>query len=379
MHIVADENIPFLEAFFAGLPGITRLERLPGRQLQRSQLTGCDALLVRSVTPVNQALLAETPIRFVGTATIGTDHVDHDWLHQQGIAFASAPGCNAEGVVDYVLSTLVRHCQQQQVSLWQRSVGIVGAGNVGGRLWRRLQALGVRVHACDPPRQMAGERGLESLEAILQQDLICLHTPLTTSGPHATLHLLDGPRLAALKGHQLLLNAGRGPVVDNGALVSRLQQPDAPRVCLDVWEGEPQVMLGLLPLVWQGSPHIAGYSLEGKARGTAMLYQAFCRHLGLTPQVKLAEVLPPPLQMSVTGGGEAPLTQAILAAYDPRGDQERFMASQQGSQELRAQGFDQLRKTYPVRREYASHRVAGIKDLATARLFTAAGFTVAED
>lgn len=334
---------------------------------------------MRSVTPVNPSLLAGTPVQFVGTATIGTDHIDQDWLRQQGIAFAAAPGCNADGVVDYVLSTLVRHCQQQQRSLWSQSVGIVGAGNVGGRLWRRLQAMGVPVHACDPPRQKAGDTGLESLETVLQQDLICLHTPLTTTGPHATLHLLNAKRLSALGDHQLLLNAGRGAVVDNVALSARLREPHPPRVCLDVWEGEPAVSEELLPRVWQGSPHIAGYSLEGKARGTAMLYQALCAQLGLAPSVTLSQVLPPPLPLAVTGHGEAALSKAMLTAYPPQADHERFMAAQQGSAEARSEAFDQLRKTYPVRREYASHIATGIQDPATARLFTAAGFSVAAD
>lgn len=377
MRIVADENIPALEAFFGQLPGVRAIERRPGRTLTKADLQGADALLVRSVTPVNAALLADTPVRFVGTATIGTDHIDHQWLEQQGIAFAAAPGCNANGVVDYVLSTLARHCLAENQSLWDLSVGIIGAGNVGGRLWRRLQAMKVPVHACDPPLADAGYPGLTSLQEVLAQDIVCLHTPLTDSGPYPTRHLLDSRALNEFGGHQLLLNAGRGPVVDNQALLQRLVQPDPPRVVLDVWENEPHVMPELLPLVWQGSPHIAGYSLEGKVRGTGMLYQAFCQHYGFSEAVTLEEVLPAPVSLPVTGSGETALYRAMLDAYDPERDHQTFMDSQQGESQARAGAFDWLRKHYPQRREFASHSVRGVTDPAMARTLKGAGFSVA--
>ena len=379
MRIVADENIPALEAFFAGMPSVTAIERHPGRTLAPGHLKGAQVLLVRSVTPVNADLLAEADVRFVGTATIGTDHIDEQWLSQQGIAFAAAPGCNAEGVVDYVLSTVARHCLDRRQSLWDLSVGIVGAGNVGGRLWQRLQAMGVPVCACDPPLTEAGHSGLVSLERALEQDIVCLHTPLTDIGAHPTRHLLDRHRLASLGGHQLLINAGRGAVVDNQALLQRLSRPDPPRVALDVWEGEPSVLTPLLPLVWQGSPHIAGYSLEGKLRGTAMLYQAFCRHFGLSECVTLEQVLPAPVTMAVAGSGEWALYRAMLAAYDPLSDHGAFVDAQQGDPRARASAFDRLRRDYPQSREFASHRRTGVGGSAGADRFRAAGFTLSED
>ncbi|MCH8497559.1 MAG: 4-phosphoerythronate dehydrogenase [Marinobacter sp.] len=371
MHIVADENIPLLDAFFGDLG---RLTRLPGRALTPAQLRDADLLLVRSVTPVTADLLATAPVRFVGTATIGTDHVDTAWLQQQGITFASAPGCNAVSVVEYVLAVLSLYGGQRGLADWRGlSVGIVGAGNVGGRLAQRLRAIGVTAKCCDPPRAtQTGEAGFVSLEEALACDVISLHTPLTVTGPHATHHMLGEAELAALGNHQLLINSGRGAVVDNRALSARLRQPDAPWVALDVWEQEPAIDSELLGQVWLGTPHIAGYSLEGKSRGTAMLYEAVCRWLGRTPDRELADLLPSPWFAQLQLAPEAPLQpcidRAIRLCYDPRDDHQRLLATLGLRPAERAAAFDALRRNYPVRREFASLTLAVAADPAWAAL-----------
>ena len=377
MRIVADENIPAVEYFFADLGEVVPL---PGRSIANEELSRADVLLVRSVTPVNQSLLAGTPVRFVGSATIGVDHLDTRWLDAQGIHWAAAPGCNADAVGDYVIAVMARAALEQGCALTDYSVGIVGAGNVGGRLWRRLQALGLSVKVSDPPRESGGETGFTELEKALSQDVVCLHTPLTRTGKHPTHHLIDSAVLKSLRADQLLISAGRGGVVDNEALLARLGAGDGgPAVALDVWENEPAVLLELARRVWLGTPHIAGYSLEGKLRGTAMIHEALCHCLGLGPRKSLDPVLPEP--PPVDPGPPEPenrLESWILAAYDPSEDAARFHASLTGDGCERAQTFDQLRRDYPVRYEFSRRRLASSVDSRVAAQLRAAGFTLAQ-
>ncbi|SFR48605.1 4-phosphoerythronate dehydrogenase [Marinobacter daqiaonensis] len=382
MHIVADENIPLLGAFVEGLGTV---ERANGRRLTRSQLMNADALLVRSVTSVNESLLAGTPVRFVGTATIGTDHVDIPWLERQGIAFASAPGCNASSVVQYVLGVIslyLRRCQREGFE--GLTVGVVGAGNVGGALVGRLQALGARVRVSDPPRQSAGA-GLPfaSLEQVLACDVVSLHTPLTTTGECPTHHLLNSDRLASLGPNQLLINSGRGAVIDNRALLARLGGTQSPTVALDVWEHEPEPLTELLDHCWLATPHIAGYSLEGKCRGTEMVARALHLWLGRQLPLTTEELLPEP---PVTAMAFAPdiepveaVHRALMACYDPRDDDARLRrAVDQASAGGLAlgQAFDGLRRNYPVRREPGSLKIQSTPGSDGGRLLAAAGFQI---
>lgn len=358
MHIVADENIPLLEEFFGDIGSITRV---PGRTLSRADLEAADILLVRSITRVDRSLLEGTPVKFVGTATIGTDHVDTHWLAGQGIAFAAAPGCNADAVVEYVISCLVLLGERSGASLTRPTVGIVGCGNVGGRLRSRLERLGFQVSACDPPLEAEGQSGFVSLDEALSCDVISLHTPLTRDGPYPSYHLLDRERLARLKGHQLLINSGRGAVVDNQALLARLDAEDPPLAILDVWEDEPLFSAALLEKVWLGTPHIAGYSLEGKINGTGMVYQALCRHLGLPTRKQAGQFMPGPPLSKLTFTDEAEREQAVglsvKAIYDPRIDDFKLRQTLSLADGERAEAFDRLRKTYRVRREFSSVKI----------------------
>ena len=292
MRIVADENIPLLDEFFAGFGEI---RRLPGRGIDAAAVADADLLLVRSVTQVDRTLLDGSAVKFVGTCTIGTDHLDLDYFQQAGITWASAPGCNARGVVDYVLGSLLVLAEQQGVDLATRTYGVVGAGQVGSRLLKVLRDLGWRVLVCDPPRQAAEGGDFVSLQQILDEcDVISLHTPLERLGVHATHHLFDSARLAALKPGSWLINASRGAVVDNRALRDLLSQRSDLHAVLDVWEDEPQVDVALAALCCIATPHIAGYSLDGKLRGTAQIYQAFCAWMQLPASIELAQLLPAP-------------------------------------------------------------------------------------
>ncbi len=271
MHIVADENIPGLEQ---RLPTGATLARVPGRELDAASLAVADALLVRSVTQVNEALLANTPVRFVGSATSGIDHIDRDYLASAGIAFAYAPGANANAVVEYVLTAIAAVDDYLARLLDGGRVGIVGYGHIGHALARRLRLLGVACAVYDPWLPEEGRRDAASLDDVLSCDVVTCHAELTTREPFPSLHLFDADVLSALGRQQLLVNASRGPVIDNKALLARLGAANAPAVVLDVWEGEPAIDAALLEVVVFGTPHIAGYSLEGKLRGSAMLLEA---------------------------------------------------------------------------------------------------------
>ncbi|WP_312396103.1 4-phosphoerythronate dehydrogenase PdxB [Stutzerimonas kunmingensis] len=353
MHILADENIPLVDEFFAGFG---KIRRIPGRSISRAALENVDVLLVRSVTRVDRELLEGSAVRFVGTCTIGTDHLDLDYFEQTGIEWASAPGCNARGVVDYVLGSLLALSEVRGEALARRRFGVVGAGEVGGRLLEVLRGLGWDVRVCDPPRQVREAGDFVSLDEILAEcDVISLHTPLTLGGDWPTFHLFDQARLSRLRPGTWLINASRGAVVDNAALRDLLlQRPDLEAV-LDVWEGEPQVDVALAGLCHIATPHIAGYSLDGKLRGTAQIYAALCAARGVEPAIELAQLMPGPAltELAFASSAEPAEMLATLcrAVYDPRRDDADFRRSLLGDEAQRRAGFDLLRKQYPPRRE----------------------------
>ncbi|WP_095157980.1 4-phosphoerythronate dehydrogenase PdxB [Pseudomonas sp. Irchel 3E13] len=359
MLIVADENIPLLDAFFAGFGEI---RRYPGRAIDRDCVRDADVLLVRSVTKVDRALLEGSRVRFVGTCTIGTDHLDLPYFAEAGIHWSSAPGCNARGVVDYVLGSLLTLAELDGADLASRTYGVVGAGEVGGRLVEVLRGLGWKVLVCDPPRQATEGGEYVGLEQILAEcDVISLHTPLTRSGEQATWHLLDAERLASLREGAWLINASRGPVIDNIALRELLLDREDVLAVLDVWEEEPQVDPELADLCVIATPHIAGYSLDGKQRGTAQIYQAFCAWRGEAAQVWLADLLPRPwlARLELQGDSDPVWALATLcrAVYDPRRDDADFRRSLSEDPAQQRANFDLLRKGYPVRREIEGLRV----------------------
>ncbi|MEW7859925.1 4-phosphoerythronate dehydrogenase PdxB [Pseudomonas chlororaphis] len=353
MLIVADENIPLLDAFFAGFGEI---RRFPGRSIDRAAIEGADVLLVRSVTQVSRALLEGSQVRFVGTCTIGTDHLDLEYFHEAGIRWSSAPGCNARGVVDYVLGSLLTLAEIEGADLTQRTYGVVGAGEVGGRLIEVLRGLGWKVLVCDPPRQVAEGGDYVSLEQILAQcDVISLHIPLTKAGELSTWHLLDKQHLRQLRPGAWLINASRGAVVDNTALREVLLEREDLQAVLDVWEGEPQVDVALAELCVLATPHIAGYSLDGRQRGTAQIYQALCDYLGQPQAIHLRDLLPRPWlsEVSLDAHSDPAWSLAMIcrAVYDPRRDDADFRRSLVGSVAEQRAAFDALRKGYPPRRE----------------------------
>jgi erythronate-4-phosphate dehydrogenase len=337
---------------------------LPGRAMTRDALLNAELLLVRSVTPVNAGLLADTAVKFVGTATIGTDHIDLDYLRQHGIVFADAAGSNANSVTEYVVAALVHHAVRHKMSLRQLTLGVVGVGRIGSRVAKMASALGFRVLLNDPPlaRQTHDPKYLP-LEALMESDIITLHTPLTHEGEDATFHLFEERRLAAMKRGSMLINTCRGPVVDNLALKKILRAGHLAAAILDVWENEPNIDVKLLDLVEIGTPHIAGYSWEGKANGTQQIYRAACEFLSVTPQWRLGSVLLPvdEPRIAVPPGklsDEEILQQIIHHAYDITADDRRLREAMRINPNGHGGHFDRLRRDYPVRREFYNYVIA---------------------
>jgi erythronate-4-phosphate dehydrogenase len=377
VQIVADENIPLLDQFFSEFGDIVRV---PGRTMTAADVADADILIVRSVTEVNEQLLAGSKVKFVGTATIGTDHIDLDYLEKAGIGFRSAPGCNAQAVVDYVLSALSVLVDSRGIAFTELSVGIVGLGNVGLLLRNRLEEMDVEVIGVDPFKDPEDVGVLSSFEEALSADVVTFHTPMTKSGDHPTWHMLNAETLAKMKPDACLINAARGAVVDNAALLEHLKANDDFSAILDVWEGEPEINTELLDYCWLGTPHIAGYSLDGKMRGTEMVYHGVCEFFGLPIRCKLAQFLPEPGIKRVNFTEQAPVHQAlrtaIRAAYEIRVDDGVLRSAMRRSKNLR-ETFDRLRKEYPLRRDTPTLRVgvpARAHDLMDA--LTSAGFDV---
>ena len=355
MKIVVDENMPYAQELFSRKGEVVRV---PGRPLPVRELQDAQALMVRSVTPVNTQLVTHTPLAFVGSATAGTDHVELADLEAAGVAFSAAPGCNAIAVVEYVLSALLLLAERDGYALCDKTIGIVGVGNVGSRLQARCEALGMKVLLCDPPRADRGDKetflSLENVAA--QADILTFHTPLIKQGLYKTWHCVDRALLETLRPGCVLINACRGAVVDNPALKQVLTERNDLSVVLDVWEPEPDLDPQLLAQVDIATAHIAGYTLEGKVRGTTQLYEAWTAFIGQPESITLSELLPQPDISAVNVTGE--FSQSLLKrlahlVYDVRRDDAllRLHIADEG-------GFDRLRKQYQERREWSSLTVS---------------------
>jgi len=372
MKIYFDENMPFAKEFFSELchlpcgkhSGAELGELIPfsGRNLSAEQVADADVLLVRSITQVNEKLLhLNNRLSFVGSATIGMDHIDQSYLAKRNITFHSAPGCNAISVAEYVLSALVVLAERYLLNLLSLTVGIVGGGNTGSRLSEKLTALGIKHKICDPLLAEKKEQGYNiteidnrdyvSLDEVLACDVISLHVPKIEGGEHPTYKLLNSDNLVKLREDQILISACRGDVIDNHALLALKKSGHGLKVVLDVWQGEPDVLEALIPYTEIATAHIAGYSLEGKARGSEMLYQALCKQLNVEAKYKLKNFLPsasiPAIEIN-QDFNQILLNQLVKMVYDVRRDDAIFR------QQLFVQGFDSLRKNYPVRREFSA-------------------------
>jgi erythronate-4-phosphate dehydrogenase len=368
VNILVDRNIRAAEATFGAH---ARLRFMDGRAIRREHLLDVGALLVRTATRVDAALLDGTAVGFVGTTSIGTDHMDLDSLARKGIAWANAPGCNADSAAQYTLAMAWLACERLGLDLRGLSAGIVGCGNVGSRARALFRALGMQVVACDPPLADAGMSGLVSLDEALGQDVVSLHVPLTRDGPYPTVRFIGREELSRMKPGALLINTARGDVIDGRALRASLQSKRL-HTALDVWPGEPEIDVALLEAVTVATPHVAGYSDDGKRRGTLMVYAAFCAWAGVAPvEPPAAPDQPPVLHIAA---GEAVLSRALDAACFVRRHDSAMRALADLAPEIRAREFDRLRRDYPPRRDFQAWRIV-CPDLESARLCHNLGFT----
>lgn len=355
MKIVADENIPGLDEYFSFLGDITPIN---GRKIAKSDLVDADILLVRSVTQVNADLLDNTSVKFVASATTGTDHIDEAYLARNSIGFSHAAGANANSVVEYVIAALC-HLSPKIGPLNNKSVAIIGCGNVGGSLYKRLSEFGLDVVTYDPLlEKMDYPYRRVSFSEALDRDIICLHTPLTHDGAFPTHHLIDASAIEKIRPGAVLINAGRGAVIDNEALLKRLKQPQPFHCVLDVWEHEPQVDLQLLGFCDLATPHIAGYSLDGKIGGTRMVAEAASAYFGRPFDSAIKEEKGKKLHLYTQDTWQA-VCSAVRASYDIMADDQRFrqeMNLPNFTQNI-PDRFDLYRKNYPVRREWGYYSV----------------------
>ena len=354
MKIVADENIPYAEEAFGTLGEV---ELISGRDATPETFRDCELFFCRSVTRIDEAMLGASPVRFIGTATIGTDHVDFGFLEERDIAFASAPGSNANSVAEYVVAALLVLARRGGFELEGKTIGVVGVGSVGSRVVAKCEALGMRVLQNDPPlARQSGEARFLPLDALLDADFLTFHTPLTREGPDPTFHLADDALLSRLRNEAVVLNTSRGPVVANDALHEQLAERWLDGAVLDVWETEPVIDLELLESVAIATPHVAGYSLNGKVAATEMILGAACGFLGVEPAWSAQAVLPPPpvpgIEIDCADcADEDVIRAAVLTVYDIEADDRDFREIPAEAAEHRS-FFDSLRKLYPERREF---------------------------
>jgi erythronate-4-phosphate dehydrogenase len=362
VNIVADDRIPQVKEAFSALG---KIHLLPGREIDRSDLENCDCLIVRTVTQVNEDLLHNTPVKFVGTVTIGMDHIDQTYLEKEDIGFSNAAGCNAEAASEYVISGLFAIAQKKAINLFEKKVGIVGYGNVGQRLADKLRALGINYAINDPPKQQAGlldEHSVDLKTLIESVDVISLHVPLTRTGEHSTFHLFDTENLAKLNPNTIFINAARGEIVNNQALETLLTDREDLSVFLDTWENEPLISSNLLQKVTLGTPHIAGYSVEGRLRGTQMMLDAVAAHFDLQADWKMSDNLPVNeiIQNYLTTQDEYYWHSMFKQHFDIWRDHLALQDYSRLPKESRARYFDSLRRTYPDRIEYEHTDICGI-------------------
>jgi len=378
--IVVNQNTPRVVETFAPLGKVRALRT---QEVTRDAVRDAEILIVRSETRVNKELLEGSKVRFVGTVTIGTDHIDTGYLASKGIRFASAPGCNANSVGEYCAAALLVWSHRIGEPLRGKTLGIVGVGNVGSKVARVGETLGMDVLLNDPPRaRQNGGTAFLPLDQLMDADVVTLHVPLTKTGSDATYHLFDEARIRRMKEGSVLVNTSRGQVVDSVGLRSALFSRHLSNAILDVWEGEPRIETGLLDKVMIGTPHIAGYSLDGKLNAVRMVYEEVCSFLGTVPQwiddSSLKDSPPPVIRVgeSVTAP-EIVAHDAVRQAYDIELDDymlRKIMAfppAEQGTY------FMKLRAEYRTRREFV-HRIVELSaDQAAAReLLGKLGFSV---
>ncbi len=353
MKIVIDDKIPYIKG---ALEPVAEVVYLPGSKTTPGIVKDADALITRTRTICNEQLLKGSKVKYIATATIGYDHIDTEYCKKAGIEWTNAPGCNAESVNQYIASALFSWSMRKREDLAGKTIGIVGVGNVGSRVAKTCEIVGMRVLLNDPPREREeGSGKFVSLETIQKEaDIISFHVPLNMNGLDATFHMVDDNFLQNLSKKPILINSCRGEVFETDAVYNALEANDISGLIIDCWENEPEIDLELLNLVDYGTPHIAGYSKDGKANGTKMSVQAVSRffNLGIDNWEPTNVDLPKSTTIEIDGNQRREysiLAEAVLSTYDIETDDELLRES--------PHLFEKLRGDYPVRREFDTYTI----------------------
>ncbi len=357
MKLVVDENIPQGKEAFGKFGDIVLAH---GRTISNEMLKDADVLIVRSITKVDEQLLNSTKVKFVGTATIGTDHVDKSYLEKENIYFADAAGCNAFSVAEYVVCAINQYLEKFNKNFTELTIGVIGYGNVGSKVVRFAEALGMKVLINDPPLERnSTEKIFCSLDETLSADVITFHVPLNKSGIDKTVHLLNEASINKIKSGTMLINSSRGPVIDNNTLLKRLKKKSDLFAVLDVWEGEPNFIPELLELVDIGTPHIAGYSFEGKINGTKIIHDKLCAFLKIKKdwQPNYPAIENDTLLFNTGNNFENEFNLLTKNIYDISRDSSDLKKSLLPGIESREKYFDELRKKYYIRREFLNYYI----------------------
>lgn len=353
MKLIIDDKIPYIRGIFEH---VAEVAYLPGAKITPEVVHDADAIITRTRTICNEDLLKGSSVKFIATATIGYDHIDTDYCRRAGIQWTNAPGCNSKSVEQYVASALMVLTEKDLVNLKQSTIGIVGVGSVGSKVARIAELLGMKVLMNDPPRARAeGPEKFVNLQTILEEaDIISLHVPLNMKGEDATFHMADEIFFSSLKKKPVLINSCRGEVVKTEAVKQAVQEHKIKAFVCDCWENEPNIDLELLAMTTIATPHIAGYSRDGKAKGTQMSVQAVSEFFNLKLDNWIPENIECPAEPLVVIDGkdltdEQIIAQAVLHTYDIRQDDQLLRAN--------SSDFEKQRGDYPVRREFPAYTV----------------------
>jgi erythronate-4-phosphate dehydrogenase len=355
MIIALDQAIPYWEDAFSEIGDI---RPFPAKELKPENIREADALIVRTVTPVNASLLDGSSVRFVAAASAGIDHIDQDYLNRHGIHFCFAAGCNADAASDYVITALHAIASRKKWDLRGKSLAVIGVGNVGSRVVKKACALGMEVLLCDPPLgDLTGNPDYLSFDDVLSADILSFHVPLASGGPYPTWHMIDGAVLDRFSPMQFLINCARGAIVDTHELKTALLDHRIGGAVLDVWEGEPQIDYGLLELIDIGTPHIAGSGLEGKIKATEMVQEGLYRFLGFQNRNRgnmesfypKPRLIRPPQEAS---SDQAVISSVLQQAYDILKDDANLRALRRMGTKRAAENFHRMRSEYRLRAEF---------------------------
>lgn len=355
IKIIADNKIPLLKGVFESYADIIYL---PPLEITNKNVKDADALLIRTRTKCNSKLLNGTSVRFIATATIGYDHIDTSYCESKNIKWINAPGCNSSSVMQYVASALLTIAVRKNLNLSEMTIGIVGVGNVGSKVARLFESLGMKVLLNDPPRERKeGKENFVSLEDLINRsNIITFHVPLIKEGVDKTFHLVDESFFAKLNEKKILFNTSRGEVVESNALKNAIKNKIISTSVIDVWENEPSIDIDLLNMVDIATPHIAGYSADGKANGTAICVRGLSSffNLGINDDWYPSSVPIPgnPKELIFECKGKLDqeiLTEIILSTYDVAKDDDTLRKS--------VETFEKQRNEYPIRREFPYYQI----------------------